>query len=78
MCSADVLLCLIGAARGESVQMKKGSGQKVKRVTVALPLKLYGDFLQFASLRLWSDSRAGAWLIGQGLMAESKKKVNRG
>lgn len=41
-----------------------------KRVTVALPLSLYGDFLQFAALRVWSDSKAGLFFIEQGLMAE--------
>ncbi len=47
--------------------------RKTRRITVALPLDLYQRFTQFAFYRLWSDSKAGVFLIERALRRTAKR-----
>lgn len=57
--------------------LKRRRGEKTKRVTVAVPLRLYGEFQQFAFYRVWSNSRAALWLIEHGLKAEKVREAGK-
>lgn len=57
--------------------MAKRKRIAVRAVTVRLPLPIYVKFEQFAFHRIWSDGRAGEFLISEGLKLHSVSRKGK-